>query len=58
MQISNLNSKKVGTFGNIPAKVLKYSSNVCNAVLRDTSNFDMEFRNTRKTKFSTKFKTW
>ena len=34
-EISNLNSKKVGIFGNIPAKVFKESSNVCNAVLRD-----------------------
>ena len=34
-EISNLNPKKVGMFGNIPTKVLKESSNVCNAILRN-----------------------
>ena len=28
-------------FGNIPTKVLKESSNVCNAILRDIRNFEM-----------------
>ena len=40
-EISNLNSKKAGRFGNIPAKVLKESSDVCNAVLRDIWNFEI-----------------
>ena len=40
-EIYNLNSKKVGIFGNIPAKVFKESSNVCNAVLRDIWNFEI-----------------
>ena len=40
-EISNLNSKKAGSFGNIPAKVLKESSDVCNAVLRDIWNFEI-----------------
>ena len=39
-EISNLNSK-VGIFLNIPAKVFKESSNVCNAVFRDIWNFDI-----------------
>lgn len=34
-EISNLNSKKAAMIGNIPTEVLKESSNVCNAVLRD-----------------------
>ena len=29
--VSNLNSKKVGTFTDIPAKVLKDSSVICNS---------------------------
>ena len=33
-EISKLNSKKAGMFGNMTTKVLKESSNVCNAVLR------------------------
>ena len=32
-KISNLNSKKAETFGNIPTKVLKESSEICNLVL-------------------------
>ena len=40
-EISNLNSKKVGTLGNIPTKVLKESSNACNTVLRDIWNFEI-----------------
>ena len=38
-EISNLNSKKVGTLGN--TKVLKESSNACNTVLRDIWNFEI-----------------
>ena len=34
-ETSNLNSKNVGTLGNIPTKVLKESSNAWNTVLRD-----------------------
>ena len=34
-EIANLNSKKVGTFGNIPTKVLKDSSNICNSILQE-----------------------
>ena len=34
--ISNLNSKKAGKFGNIPTKVFKESSEICNIVLRNT----------------------
>ena len=34
-EISHLNTKKVGTFGNIPTKVLKEASNVCNSTLKD-----------------------
>ena len=34
-EISSLNPKKAGTFGNIQTKVLKESSNVYNAILRD-----------------------
>ena len=40
-EISYLNSKKVGIFGYIAVKVLKESSNVCNAVLRDIWNFEI-----------------
>ena len=29
-EISSLNSKKAGAFGNIPTKVIKISSNICN----------------------------
>ena len=31
---SSLNSKKAGTFGNIPTKILKISSDICNKVLQ------------------------
>ena len=31
-EFSSLNSKKAGTFGNIPTKVLKISSDICNKV--------------------------
>ena len=50
-EVSNLNSKKAGIFGNIPAKVLKESSNVWNAVLRDIWNFEI-----LEKQFSSKFK--
>ena len=40
-EISHLNTKKVGTFGNIPTKVLKKSSNVCNSTLKDTWNYEI-----------------
>ena len=33
-ELSSLNSKKAGTFGNIPTKVLKISSDICNKVLQ------------------------
>ena len=33
-EVSNLNSKKAGTFGNISTKVLKYSFDICNSVLQ------------------------
>ena len=32
-EFSNLNSEKAGTLGNISAKVLKESSEICNIVL-------------------------
>ena len=34
-EVSNLNSKKMETFGNMPMKVLKDSSNICNSILQD-----------------------
>ena len=40
-EISHLNTKKVGTFGNIPTKVLKESSNVCNSTLKDIWNYEI-----------------
>ena len=39
-EIANLNSKKVGTFGNIPTKVLKDSSNICNSILQEIWNYE------------------
>ena len=33
-EVSNLDSKKAGTFGNIPTKVLKDSSDICNSILQ------------------------
>ena len=39
-EISNLNPR-AGTFGNIPTKVLKDSSNVCNSVLKDIWNYEI-----------------
>ena len=40
-EISHLNTKKVGTFGNIPTKVLKESSNVCNSTLKHIWNYEI-----------------
>ena len=40
-EISHLNTKKVGTFGNILTKVLKESSNVCNSTLKDIWNYEI-----------------
>ena len=34
-EILNLNSKKPGTFGNIPTKILQGSSKICNVVLQN-----------------------
>ena len=30
-----------GTFGNIPKKVLKYSSDMCNSILQDIGNYEI-----------------
>ena len=40
-EVSNTNSKKSGTFGNIPTKVLNYSSNICNSMLQEIWNYEM-----------------
>ena len=40
-EVSNLNSKKVGSFGNIPMKVLKDSSNICNSIRQDIWNYEI-----------------
>ena len=40
-EISNLNSQKAGTFGNIPTKVLKDSSNVGHSILRDIWKYEI-----------------
>ena len=45
-EILNLNFKKPGTFGNIPTKMLKSSSEICNVLQ------NMEFWNIRKIVFS------
>ena len=34
-EILNLNSKKPGTLGNIPTKILQSSSKICNVVLQN-----------------------
>ena len=34
-KVSNLDFKKVGSFGNIPIKVDKDSPDICNSVLQD-----------------------
>ena len=40
-ELSSLNSKKAGTFGNIPAKVLTTSSDISNKVLQKIWNFEI-----------------
>ena len=40
-EVSNLNSKKAGIFGNIPTKMLKSSSEICNKVLTNIWNFEI-----------------
>ena len=40
-ELSSLNSKKTGTFGNIPTKVLKISSDICNKVLQKIWNSEI-----------------
>ena len=40
-ELSSLNLKKAGTFGNIPAKVLTISSDISNKVLQKIWNFEI-----------------
>ena len=40
-EIFNLNPKKPGTFGNIPTKMLKSFSEICNVVLQNIWNSDI-----------------
>ena len=40
-KVSNLDSKKVGSFGNIPMKVDKDSPDICNSVLQDIQNYEI-----------------
>ena len=40
-KISNLNPKKLGTFRNIPTKMLKSFSEICNAVLQNICNSEI-----------------
>ena len=40
-EILYLNSKKTGTFGNIPAKILKNFSDICNVVLQNICNSEI-----------------
>ena len=40
-EVSNLNSKKAGTFGNIPTKVLKDSSDISNSILQNIWNYEI-----------------
>ena len=40
-ELSSLNSKKAGTFGDIPTKVLKVSSDICNKVLQKIWNSEI-----------------
>ena len=40
-KVSNLDSKKVGSLGNIPMKVDKDSPDVCNSVLQDIQNYEI-----------------
>ena len=39
-ELKNLNTKKASTFGNIPTKILKDSSEDCSIVLRNIWNFE------------------
>ena len=40
-EILNLNSKKPGTLGNIPTKILQSSSKICNVVLQNICNSEI-----------------
>ena len=40
-EVSNLNSKKAGTFGNIPRNLLKDSSDIFNSILQDIWNYEI-----------------
>ena len=40
-EILNLNSKKPGTFGNIPTKILKDCSEICNVILQNIWNSEL-----------------
>ena len=40
-EILNVNSEKPGTFGNIPPKILKDSSEVCNVILQNIWNSEL-----------------
>ena len=40
-ELSSLNSKKAGTFGNTATKVLKTASDICNKVLQKIWNFEI-----------------
>ena len=40
-ELSSLSSKKAGTFGNIPTKVLNTSSEICNKVLSEIWNSEI-----------------
>ena len=40
-ELSSLNSKKAGTFGNIPTKVPRTSSDICNKVLQKIWNSEI-----------------
>ena len=40
-EVSNLNSKKTGTFGNNSTKVLKDSSDICDSILQDIRNYEI-----------------
>ena len=40
-EVSNLNSKKARTFGNIPTNVLKDSSDIFNSILQDIWNYEI-----------------
>ena len=40
-EVSNLNSKKTGDFGNIPTKALKDFSDIFNSILQDIWNYEI-----------------